>query len=50
MILSLINGHIPGEDRTQIVQRMAADLIRYEAFSNEGDAMRSLMQAGHSPF
>lgn len=34
--------------RTALVQRMAADLIRYDAAHNEADAIRSLFGRGYS--
>lgn len=40
----------PRESREDLVRRMAKCLVTYDAFRNEGDAMRALMLKGFSPF
>lgn len=51
-LLRLIEGSVAParESRHAIVTRMAGDLIKYDAFQNETDAIRSLMSRGYSPF
>jgi hypothetical protein len=48
----LIDGSLSErrESRDELVKRMAADLVTYDAFRNEGDAIRSLMAKGYSSF
>jgi hypothetical protein len=39
------------EPRDQLIARMAADLVRFEAYHNRDDAVRSLMwRKDYSPF
>lgn len=33
----------PGQTRRETVEKMARDLVQYDAFGNEADAIRSLM-------
>jgi hypothetical protein len=48
----LIDGPLAthGESRDELVKRMAADLVTYDAFRNEADAIRSLMARGYPSF
>lgn len=50
--IPLIDGSLLArrESRNDVVARMASDITKYDAFRNEGDAIRSLMSAGYSPF
>lgn len=36
--------------RADVVARMAKDLVKYEAYGVETDAIRSLMNRGYSPY
>lgn len=36
------------EARADLIQKMAADLIRFDALGNEADSIRSLYGAGYS--
>lgn len=38
------------ESREDLVRRMAERLVTYDAYRNEGDAIRCLMMKGFSPF
>jgi len=42
---ALVNGAVvhPSVSRRELVEQMAKDLVRFEAFNNENDAIRSLM-------
>jgi len=44
--LRLIDG--PLVSRADMVERMAKDLVRFDSFRNQADAIRSLHGAGHS--
>lgn len=46
--LRLIDGPVVNTHRSDLVKRMAADLVRFDAFRNEQDAIRSLHGAGYS--
>lgn len=48
----LIDGPLsaPHESREDLVRRMAERLVTYDAYRNEGDAIRCLMMKGFSPF
>jgi hypothetical protein len=48
----LIDGPLApqSEGRDDLVRRMAADLVTYDAFRVEADAIRSLMAKGYSSF
>lgn len=50
--LRLIDGSMtdPAARREQVVARMAKDLIAYDAFRIEADAIRALMSREYSPF
>jgi hypothetical protein len=51
-VADLIEGSLldARERRKDLVARMAADLIRYEAIGTEADAVRSLFGRGYSTF
>jgi len=45
-VIPLIDGSLYSDPRTRrqaLVEQMAADLVRWDAFRNEGDALRSLI-------
>lgn len=46
--LRLIEGGIVNVHRSEIVRRMAADLVRFDSFRTEPDAIRSLHGARYS--
>lgn len=48
----LVDGALmPNSQRQrELVQRMAADLLRYEAYGNTADAVRSLFGRGYTAF
>lgn len=50
--IPLIDGSpvLRRESRADVVKRMAADLVKFDAFRDEGDAIRSLMHRQYSPF
>ena len=45
--LRLIDGPVVNVHRSDIVKRMAADLVRFDAFRTEPDAIRSLFGNGY---
>ena len=51
-LFPLIDGSLSSrrESRTETVRRMAADLVKFDAFRLEADAMRALMFREYSAF
>lgn len=48
--LRLIEGGLVNVARDDIIKRMAADLVKYDAFRNKQDAVRCLMCRGYPTF
>jgi hypothetical protein len=48
----LIDGPLMStfDRRKAMIERMAKDLVKFDAAQNEADAIRSLMARGYSPF
>lgn len=48
--IRLLDGPLAPISRADKVQLMAADLVRLDAFRNEGSASRTLLNQGYSAF
>lgn len=48
--IRLLDGPLVQVSRTEQVKRMAADLVRFDSFRTEADALRSLMTNGYRAF